>query len=119
MPDFTTKDSGERQTWPSGMQRDVTTDKIRYDLVFDGPMLERWAALLTRGSMKYQPRNWMKAESEEELQRFRESAIRHFFQWVRGDADEDHAAAVVFNLNGAEYVKGKLDDLFDRKLTKS
>jgi hypothetical protein len=30
------------------------------------------------------------------------------FQWFRGDSDEDHAAAVIFNINGFEYVKEKL-----------
>lgn len=50
----------------------------------------------------------MKAAGLEEMERFRESAARHFFQWMRGDTDEDHAAAVVFNLNGYEYVKDKL-----------
>jgi hypothetical protein len=26
-------------------------------------------------------------------------------QYLRGDVDEDHASAVVFNLNGAEYLR--------------
>lgn len=106
--DFSVKDSGERAQWPSGMQRDVQTDKVLYDLVFDGPMFERYAAHLTKGARKYSPRNWMKACSQEELDRFRSSAVRHFWQWMRGDRDEDHAAAVMFNLNGAEYVKERL-----------
>jgi len=70
-------------------------------------MFERYAALMTRGAQKYTARNWMGAHTAEELNRFRESAIRHFIQWFRGDVDEDHAAAVIFNLNGAEHVKEK------------
>lgn len=108
MSDFTVKDSGERQQFASGMQRDVTTDKTRYDLAFDGPMFKRYAEHLTKGAAKYEPRNWMKANGQEELERFRESAIRHFVQWLNGDDDEDHAAAVLFNLNGYEYVKKRL-----------
>jgi len=103
--DFTVKDSGERSKFASGMQRDVTAGKTRYDLVFDGPMLARYAEHMTKGAVKYEPRNWMKANSDAELQRFRESAVRHFFQWLRGDTDEDHAAAVWFNINGYEYTK--------------
>lgn len=103
-----TKDSGERLQFESGMVRDVTTGKTKYHLLFSGPMLERWAGLLTRGAEKYDDDNWMKANGEEELKRFRESAVRHFFQWIRGDTDEDHAAAVFFNLNGAEYVKERM-----------
>ena len=105
MNEFAIKDSGARMQFDSGMVRDITEGKVRYDLVLDGPMFERWAEHLTKGAQKYAPRNWMKAEGEAELARFRESAFRHFLQWFRGDTDEDHASAVFFNINGAEYVK--------------
>lgn len=101
-------DSGERQVFSTGMVRDTTEFKADYSLVYDGPMLGRLAAHLTKGARKYTARNWMKAATEEELQRFISSACRHFNQWVNGDQDEDHAAAVAFNINGAEYVKERL-----------
>lgn len=110
---FATKDSGQRENFESGMVRDVEADKIDYSRCFDGPMFDRWAELMTRGAVKYpnqtngQP-NWMLASGPEELQRFRRSAVRHFRQWLRGDNDEDHAAAVFFNLNGFEHVKQQL-----------
>lgn len=107
-PDFTVKDSGERKQWPSGMRRDTDDTKVRWDLVFDGPMLRRYAEHLTKGAVKYEPRNWMKASSQEERDRFRASAARHFAQWMAGDKDEDHAAAVMFNLTGYEYVEERL-----------
>lgn len=107
MSDFTVRDSGKREQFASGMQRDVTTDKIDFTLCFDGPMFERLAAHLTKGAQKYDKRNWMKAAGPEEMARFRESAARHFIQWLRGDTDEDHAAAVMFNINGYEYVRSK------------
>lgn len=102
---FEVKDSGEREQFASGMVRDVATDKVRYDLVFDGPMFERLAKHLTKGAQKYEPRNWMRASGSVEQERFKESAIRHFIQWLHGDRDEDHAAAVMFNINGYEYVR--------------
>lgn len=107
---YETKDSGNRTTFDSGMQRDTQDGKVDYLLVRDGPLYERWARLMQRGAEKYDARNWMKARGEAELERFRQSAARHFEQWLAGDTDEDHAAAVVFNLNGAEYVKGLLDE---------
>lgn len=107
--DFITKDSGKRLTFESGMQRDVTEGKIDYTMCLSGPMLDRWAALLMRGAQKYDRDNWMKAEGEAELMRFRESALRHMIQWLRGENDEDHAAAIFFNVSGAEYVKGKME----------
>ena len=106
---FEVKDSGERKQFDSGMQRDVTTGKPKAHLVRGGPMLWRWIWHLTRGAEKYDDNNWMKASGQEELDRFKESAARHFEQWFRGDDDEDHAAAVYFNINGYEYVKERME----------
>jgi hypothetical protein len=103
---FVTKDSGERLKFESGMQRDVETGKKDYSLCLSGPMFERWAALLTRGAIKYERNNWMKARGNAEEERFIRSAFRHFVQWINGEKDEDHGAAVFFNINGAEYVRG-------------
>jgi hypothetical protein len=112
---FETRDSGERKVFSTGMQRDTTKDKVRWDLLLDGPMLRRWAELLTRGARKYDPRNWMKAYTPEEYDRFRESAVRHFMEYMEKNmddkVDEDHAAAVFFNINGMEYVRGRENKL--------
>lgn len=105
---FIVKDSGRREEFSGGMRRDTTESKIDYTLVLDGPLIERLAEHLTKGAKKYDKRNWLKAQGSAEYERFRESAFRHFLQWYRGDLDEDHFAAVIFNLNGAEYVKSKL-----------
>ena len=77
---FTVKDSGERQQFSSGMVRDTANDKVNSALVLDGPMFLRWATHLTKGAIKYTKRNWMKAAGDEEYERFRESAVRHFVQ---------------------------------------
>lgn len=108
MSDFIIKDSGERKEFTSGMVRDTDGTKTYWHLVASGPMLRRWANHLTAGARKYARDNWMLAAGEEELARFRESAFRHFMQWYYGETDEDHAAAVYFNINGAEYVAEKL-----------
>lgn len=109
------KDSGERKTFESGMVRDTATGKTEYDRVLDGPMFDRWAEHLTKATAKYpdlpdgRP-NWTLASGDAEKQRFQKSAFRHFRAWLRGDTDEDHAAAIFFNVNGYEYV-----DLEQRK----
>lgn len=108
------KDSGKREEFASGMVRDTATDKIDFLRVMEGPMFDRWAEHLSKGAIKYPDikpgvANWTLASGEAELARFRKSAMRHFRQWLRGDTDEDHAAAVFFNINGAEYVRGKLN----------
>lgn len=107
--DFEVKDSGNRLVFESGMQRDVTTGKLDYTLALSGPMFDRWVVHLNKGAKKYDKNNWMKAAGQEEYDRFKESALRHFIQWFRGETDEDHASAVFFNINGAEYVKEKGD----------
>lgn len=104
---FKTKDSGKRKEFKSGMVRDTNDDKPMYILCYQ-PMLKRWAELMTRGAKKYGINNWMLASGQEELDRFKDSALRHMYQYLEGDESEDHAAAVFFNLSGAEYVKTKL-----------
>lgn len=100
------------------MNRDVQEGKPRYDLV-DLAMLERWAGLMERGARKYTEDNWRKAKTEEELRRFRASAFRHFIQWFSGvDDEEDHAAAVYFNIAGAEMVLSKLNANRNKKPNK-
>ncbi len=97
-------DSGQRQTFESGMMRDTASDKVRWDLVWDGPLLPRLALWLTLGAKKYEPRNWMLACSEEEYERARQSLARHIASYMTGEDDEDHAAAIAFNLNLMEYI---------------
>jgi hypothetical protein len=111
---FTTKDSGKREEYDSGMKRDTQDDKPRFDLLFPlgipypDQFLTRVAELLTRGAVKYDARNWEKAAGQAELDRFKASAMRHLVQWQAGETDEDHMAAVVFNLMGAHLVEWKL-----------
>lgn len=110
---FITKDSGKRQDYKSGMRRDLQEGKPRYDLVvpekMSKDMITRWAELMGRGAEKYGERNWELANSEEEYKRFKASAFRHFMQWFRNEEDEDHAAAIFFNVQCAEYVKEKYE----------
>lgn len=111
---YVTKDSGAREQFPTGMQRDTQAGKPRFDLVmplgqpFEEQMLTRWAGLMARGAEKYDDRNWEQAATQAELDRYLASGFRHFVQWLAGETDEDHAAAVFFNIAGAEYVKWRM-----------
>ena len=103
---YTIKDSGKRQEFKTGMVRD-SCEKIRYDLI---PLfaLDRWADHMTKGAKKYSARNWQKAETKEEMERFVASAYRHFMAWLSGENEEDAMAGVFFNMAGAEMVQAKL-----------
>ncbi len=111
---FETKDSGKRVEFESGMVRDTEEGKARFDLLFplgvpyEAQMLTRFAELMSRGAEKYNARNWEKARGEAELSRYRSSALRHLVQWANGKDDEDHAAAVMFNVMAGETVKYKM-----------
>jgi hypothetical protein len=90
------------------MNRDTDAGKPRYDLCYL-PMFKRWADLVARGAVKYGENNWMLANTEAEMNRFKASAFRHFMQWFNNwDTDEDHAAAIFFNVSAVEYMKQKL-----------
>jgi len=106
---YIVKDSGVRQTYNSGMNRDIQDGKPNYNLI-DKDFLRRLADHLTKGAIKYGRGNWRKAESEEELLRFQDSAFRHMMQWLNNEVDEDHMSAVVFNLMAAEYTKIKINE---------
>ena len=105
---YITKDSGDRVKFASGMNRDIQDGKARYDLIYL-PLLTRWAELMGRGAEKYGERNWEKADSLEELARFKASAFRHFIQIMENDTTEDHYAAVCFNLAAIIMVEDKLN----------
>lgn len=112
---YTTKDSGARVEFASGMVRDTDDGKARFDLLvpLDVPyaeqLLTRCAELMARGAVKYGERNFEQASTLEEWRRARSSALRHLMQWMCGEDDEDHAAATVFNLLAAETIAWKLE----------
>lgn len=113
---FITKDSGERAQYESGMQRDTEAGKARFDLLipddvpYEDQFITRLADLMGRGAEKYDDRNWEKADSHKEMRRMKSSAFRHFMQWLCGKRDEDHAAAVVFNLIAHETTEYKINN---------
>jgi Domain of unknown function (DUF5664) len=115
---FLTKSSGARASFDGGGVRDTETGKPRFDLLrpvtvpHSHQMLTRWAALMARGAEKYAARNWEQFSDPAALDRAKSSAARHFEQWFNGETDEDHAAAVLFNVTAGEYVKGVIGGLW-------
>lgn len=91
--DYVTKDSGQRVEFVTGSVRDLDAGKPDWTLL---PLdaLKRVTALYMRGAQKYERHNWRKGQS---LLRAERSLMRHLFQYMNGERDEDHMAAVVFN----------------------
>jgi len=110
---FDTKDSGIREDFDGGAVRDTQKGKPRYDLIPPGP-LERLAMLYTRGAEKYDEHNWTKGIP---VSRCIASLLRHVYQFIKRDTDEDHGAAIIFNvmciMHYEEVGRTDLDDSFD------
>jgi len=71
-------------------------------------VVEYWtrvAELMERGAIKYGEENWLNGKDEEVLARYKKSLNRHMKQWLMGDVEEDHAAAIAFNINGIIYTQ--------------
>lgn len=116
---FEVKDSGERREFNTGFKRDIQSSKPRFDLMvpkcipWNKNMFYRLADHLRKGYEKYGYRNWEMASTKEELISFEDSMFRHFMQYIGGEIDEDHAAAIMFNIIAAEMVKYKLSQKGD------
>lgn len=95
-----------------GLERakSVINELVAYSNMDRYRLFEEYAQLMTRGAVKYSARNWMKAAGVAEFERFRSSFCRHLMQYVFGDIDEDHKAAIIFNMNGAEYVNASISE---------
>jgi dATP/dGTP diphosphohydrolase len=110
------KDSGNRSNFTNGMVREVDLTKPAFNLLlpkgipYEEQMLTRFGSLMQKGALKYSDRNWELGVGEEELERAKQSAFRHLMQYLCGEEDEDHAAAVFFNIMQAEYIAYKLKE---------
>jgi hypothetical protein len=92
--DFQTKFSGKKDVYPGGATRDAKAGKGRYDLI-SPYMIRRLAGLYERGGQLYGDRNW---ESGQPFSGLYSSALRHTWQALAGEKDEDHLAAAIWNL---------------------
>ena len=62
------------------------------------------------GAKKYAERNWEKGIS---LHCYIDSGVRHYLKWLRGDKDEPHDRAFVWNMLGALWTQSNKPGLID------
>lgn len=106
MHDHGLADSGARTVTDSGYMREPEIDRPDFVAIFTARGLEQVPAELIiriaehyhRGGLKYAPLNWRRGTDPDSLERNRRSAARHFVQWLHGEEDEDHLAAVTWNM---------------------
>lgn len=90
------KDSGQRQQFHTGSQRDTRDGKGRFDLV-SWYAIMRLARIYEGGAKKYDDHNWRKGQP---LSRYMDSAFRHLAKHAMGWRDEDHMAMCMWNVAG-------------------
>lgn len=86
----------KKRVFETGAQRDDNRGKIRPDLI-SPLMLKALGRVMAEGAEHYGERNWEKGIPDEV---FKESASRHYVQWMNEETDEDHAAKIIFNVMG-------------------
>jgi hypothetical protein len=120
---YETKDSGKRFEAEDGMVRDTSEGKPQFTLLFpkdvpyEDQLMTRVADLYHRGGVKYGPRNWEKSSTEESLAKHEDCLMRHVIKFLLGVEDgEDHAAAVVWNVNAVDLTRRKIREGTPAKL---
>ena len=95
MPNIFTSvvDSGHRQEFATGAQRDTQAGKGRYDLL-PYHAIDRLSRHFENGARKYGDENWRRGIP---LRRYLDSMLRHAFKVLAGMQDEDHGAAILWN----------------------
>lgn len=82
----------KKTEFETGAHRDTDEGKGRPSLI-SPVLIHRLGILLQEGAEHYEADNWMRGMP---YRRTADSIIRHIFQWLAGDTDEDHLAAVCF-----------------------
>jgi hypothetical protein len=100
------KQSGEKQTFETGAQRDSNKSKCRPDLL--SPFAaERKGWICKHGADHYGDRNWEKGMP---FSRVMQSIERHLMAYKQGQIDEDHLAQLGWNVDALlhfeEAIKG-------------
>lgn len=82
------------------------------DCSFDSPetMVLEYAKHMEEGALKYSERNWQKGIP---LHCFIDSGVRHLMKLMRGDQDERHDRAFVWNIMGALWTIRNYPELCD------
>ena len=88
------KTSGKTRQFPTGSQRDSSENKPRMELLPYDILMERIAPLYASGAAAYGDNDWRKGQPSSAVFG---SLMRHLTKWQKGERDEDHLAAVVWN----------------------
>ncbi len=91
---FIMRHSDTKTSFGTGAQRDTDEGKGRPSLI-SPVLIHRLGVHLARGAKHYGDDNWAKGMP---YRRTADSMIRHIFQWLAGDQEEDHLGAIAFGV---------------------
>ena len=95
-----------KEIFEGGATRSDSRGKGRFDLIPYRP-LKRLALRYEEGGIQHGDNNWKNGQPSE---RICAAIIRHTYQWMDGERDEDHLAAAAWNLFALMYFEDKDDD---------
>jgi hypothetical protein len=95
----------EYREFETGAHRDNADDK-GCPVLISPIFLNRLSKHLEKGAKKYSCRNWEKGMP---LSEYMNSMLRHTLQLIEGCRDEDHAAAIGFNIMAFIHTKEMID----------
>ena len=91
---YNIKDSGKRKIFDTGANRDISSGQGRFDLL-PPATVKALAIHYEKGCNKYGDRNWEKGIP---ISNYSSSGLRHIFQFIDGQNDENHLIAAIWNL---------------------
>ena len=83
---------------PNGMKREDKSEKPRYFHYLPPEVLERYGVHMLEGAKKHGSGNFLKGGYGKE--NWLDSLYRHLLALKKGQTDEDHAMAILFNIVG-------------------
>lgn len=98
-------DSGERQQFSTGSQRDISAGKGTPSLLQLMAILEV-SKVCEAGAVKYERENWRKGQP---LSRYFDSAFRHLVKYALNWTDEPHLDQAIWNLLCIRETKAMID----------
>lgn len=103
------QDGGTRVDCGTGALRETEAGKGRFDLIPPESMM-RIARWYEQGSEKYGDRNWEKGIP---VSRCLSAAFRHLYKYLAGWDDEDHLAAVAWNVMAIMWFEARRPEMQD------
>lgn len=104
--DYILKNTEEIETFPTGSKRNSRKGKGRFDLL-PWEAIKQWALLMESGAESHGERNWQMGQ---DTYRYFDSAVRHLYNWIEGEREENHLSAALFNIGAIIWTEKQIKE---------